>query len=83
MPLYEYQCECGNGEDILLPFQHPKQICKCGKVMQIKMSTYSFTFKPYAGQMALDSLNSKGGGFPDANKNKRWVQKKAFSGTQA
>ena len=80
MPLYEYQCECGNEKEVLLPFQHPEQICKCGKVMQRKMSHSNFTMKPYARNMALDSLNSKGGGFPDANENKDWVQQKAFVG---
>ena len=81
MPLYEYQCECGNGRELLLPFQHPKQICECGKVMKQKISLSSFTVKPYGGQMALGSLNSKGGGFPDVNKHKEWVQQEAFSGT--
>ncbi|GAF73408.1 unnamed protein product, partial [marine sediment metagenome] len=68
MPLYEYQCECGNEEEVLLPFQHPGQICECGKVMQLKVSSYSFAFKQYARDMAKDSLNSRGGGFPDVNK---------------
>ena len=80
MPLYEYQCECGNGKEVLLPFQHPEQICECGKVMQRHMSLSSFTMKPYARQMALDSINSKHGGFPDANKHKGWVQRQAFGG---
>ena len=80
MPLYEFRCECGEEREILLPFQHPEQICKCGKVMQRKMSLSSFTFKPYAKNMALDSINSKGGGFPDVNKHKSWVQRKAFEG---
>jgi len=80
MPLYEYKCECGEEREILLSFQHPEQICKCGKVMQLKVSAYSFTFKPYARDMAKDSLNSRGGGFPDVNKHKSWVQKTAFEG---
>ena len=80
MPLYEYKCECGNEKEILLSFQHPEQMCGCGKAMQHKVSPYSFTVKPYAGQMALDSLNSKSGGFPSVNKHKSWVQKTAFEG---
>ena len=82
MPLYEYQCECGEGKDILLSFGEADQpqTCKCGKVMQHKVSLSSFTMKPYARDMALDSLKSKSGGFPDANENKDWVQQKAFEG---
>jgi len=85
MPLYEYQCGCGKGEDILLSFQEADQpqLCKCGKVMQRKISLPSFVMKQTGNQMALDSINSKRGGFPDANKHKSWVQQKAFEGTQA
>jgi len=83
MPLYEYKCECGNGEDVLLSFQDTQpQICKCGGVMQRKISLSSFVLKQTSGQMALDSLNSKSGGFPDASKHKSWVQREAFEGTQ-
>ena len=82
MPLYEYQCGCGNEKEILLPFgdADQPQICECGKVMQRKMSTYSFTHKQSGRQMALDSLNSRAGGFPDVNKHKSWVQQKTFEG---
>jgi len=80
MPLYEYQCECGEEKEILLSFQHPEQVCECGKIMQRKVSHSSFTMKPYARDMARDSLNSKSGGFPDVNKHKSWVQQKAFEG---
>ena len=82
MPLYEFKCECGEEKEILLSFQDADQpqTCECGKVMRKKVSLSSFTFKQYAGNMALDSLNSKGGGFPDANKHKSWVQQKAFEG---
>ena len=83
MPLYEYQCECGNGEDVLLSFQDTQpQICKCGKVMQRKISLPSFVMKQTGSQMALDSLNAKDGGFPSKNEHKSWVQQKAFEGTQ-
>ncbi len=82
MPLYEFMCECGNEKDILLSFGEAdqSQTCECGEVMQRKVSLSSFTFKPYARNMALDSINSKGGGFPDANEHKSWVQQKAFEG---
>ena len=80
MPLYEYQCECGNEKEELLPFQHPEQICEFGKVMLRQMSLPSFIMKPYAKDMALDTINSKGGGFPDKNEHKSWVQQKAFEG---
>jgi len=83
MPLYEYQCKCGNEEDVLLSFQDTQsQICKCGKVMQRKISLSSLVMKQTGSQMALDSLNSKSGGFPDVNKHKSWVQQQAFGGTQ-
>lgn len=83
MPLYEYQCECGNGKDVLLSFQDAQpQICKCGGVMQRKISLPSFIMKQTGSQMALDSLNARDGGFPDVNEHKSWVQQKAFEGTQ-
>lgn len=68
MPLYEFKCECGNEKEVLLPSQHPEQICECGKVMQRRMSVSSFTFKSTGNQMALDTLNSKHNGMP----NKHW-----------
>jgi len=85
MPLYEYQCGCGKGEDILLSFQEAdqSQVCKSGKVMQRKISLSSIVMKQTGSQMALNTLNARGGGFPDANKNKDWVQQKAFAGTQS
>jgi len=82
MPLYEYQCECGNKDGVLLSFSEidQPQVCECGRVMQRKISLPSFVMKQTGGQMALDSLNSKNGGFPDANKHKSWVQQKALAG---
>lgn len=83
MPLYEYQCECGNGEEILLSFQDTKsQVCRCGKVMQRKISLPTFVMTQTGNQMALDSLNAKDGGFPSKNEHKSWVQQQAFEGTQ-
>ena len=69
MPLYEYECECENGREVLLPFRdNQPQICECGKTMRRKMSLSTFTLKQYGGQMALDTLNDKHGGVP----NKWW-----------
>ena len=51
--------------------------------MQRKISLSSFVLKQTSGQMALDSLNARGGGFPDVNKHKSWVQQQAFEGTQS
>ncbi len=84
MPIYEYHCECNKEREVKLSFNDADQpqVCDCGKVMQRKVSLSSFTMKSTGNQMALDSINSKGGGFPDANKNKSWVQQKAFEGTQ-
>ncbi len=61
MPIYEYCCECGLGGEIKLPLQafEQPQICKCGKVMQRKISAPNFVMKPTGRGMALDSLNSK------------------------
>lgn len=82
MPLYEFKCGCGNEEEILLSIQDADQpqVCECGKVMRRKVSLSSFVMKPTGNQMALDSLNSRGGGFPDVNKHKSWAQQKAFEG---
>ena len=84
MPIYEYQCDCGKEREVLLSFEDADrpQVCKCGKVMQRCISLFSFGTKPTGRGMALDSLNLGGGGFPDVNKHKGWVQQKAFEGTQ-
>ena len=83
MPIYEYQCECGEKEDKLLPMQESSQpqVCTCGKVMRRMMSVSSFVMKQTGHGMALDTLNAKphGGGLP----NKRWkagAEKAAASG---
>ncbi len=70
MPLYEYQCNCGNGEDRFLPYSQfsEPQTCGCGEVMEHKMSLSSFVMKQTGGGMALDTLNTKSGGLP----NKWW-----------
>ena len=67
MPIYEYKCKCGNEREVRLPFTESdkSQTCECGKVMQRQMSVSSFVMKGSANQMALDSLNSPNGGFPD------------------
>jgi len=67
MPIYEYQCDCGNKEERLLPMQeyNQSQTCVCGKVMLLKISVPAIAIlKQYGRQMALDSLNSRTGGFP-------------------
>lgn len=84
MPLYEFECDCGERAEILLPLQEydRPQICKCGKVMLRKMSASSSVVKQTANEMALDSLNSQGSVGPDANNYKPWIQEKVFAGTQ-
>lgn len=72
MPLYEYRCECEKEREVLLPSPEP-QVCECGEVMQLRMSVCSFVTKPTGRGMALDSLNSKGGGF--SAKSKHTAQK--------
>jgi len=63
VPLYEYQCNCGNGEDRFLPYSQfdQPQTCECGEVMEHKMSRSSFVMKQTGSGMALDTLNSKQG----------------------
>ena len=68
MPLYKYHCECGKEGEFLLPFDPPPQICKCGEVMQRKVSACSFVMKQTGNQMALDTLNDKHTGMP----NRHW-----------
>lgn len=79
MSVYEYTCDCKEGiQERLLPMREcdQPQTCKCGKVMLRKMSvscpqplssSLRFTAEGKAAQgkeMALDSLNSRHGGFP-------------------
>ena len=68
MPIYEYYCKCGYEGEFILPLDTQPQICKCGKVMERKVSATSFVMKPTGSQMALDTLNDKHNGMP----NKRW-----------
>ncbi len=73
MPTYEYECECGEKEDKLLPMQDSSQpqVCTCGKVMRRMMSASSFVMKQTGKGMALDTLNSREHGMPD----KHWKPK--------
>ena len=81
MPIYEYQCECGNETEVRLSFEYAdqSQICECGKVMRRKMSLSSFMMKPTGKGMALDSLNSREGGMPNGSK-RAWAQHVAGAG---
>lgn len=68
MPIYEYRCVCGSEKEIRLSFKEMSvpQICEvCGTPMQRLMSVFHSIMKPTGREMALDSLNSKGGGFPE------------------
>ncbi len=68
MPLYEFQCECGNGESKILPisqFDQPRVCRGCGATMQHLMSRSSFVMKQTGSGMALDTLNSKHNGMPN------------------
>ena len=70
MPIYVYQCECGKERELLLSFKEfdQPQTCKCGEVMERKMSTCSFIIKQTGKQMALDTLNDRQNGMP----NRHW-----------
>lgn len=87
MPLYEYRCECGSEREVILPFaeSNKPQTCECGKAMQHKIPLCSFAMKPYARQMALDTLNKRGNGQYQGMPNRWWkpeAERKAFAGTQ-
>ena len=73
MPLYEYQCDCGNERELKLSLEEYDQLqtCECGEVMQRKMSVSSFVMKQTGNGMALDTLNSKEHGMP----NRHWKAK--------
>lgn len=75
MPLYEYRCKCGGKREVLLPFAESDtaQTCECGGKMQHKISLSSFTIKQTGRQNALDTLNQKGGCYPNP-KRKEWVE---------
>lgn len=85
MPIYEFRCGCGCEKEVILSLEEydQPQICECGEVMQLKVSLSGFTFKPYANDMALNTLNEQryGHGMPN-----RWwkpeAERKAFEGTQ-
>ncbi len=70
MPIYEYQCECGEERMVRLPFSEfgQPQICECEKVMQRLISAPNFIIRQTGRGMALDTLNDKHGGMP----NKHW-----------
>ena len=68
MPIYEYQCKCGNEGEFILPFDPEPQKCGCGVVMQRQMSVSSFVMKQTGRGMALDTLNEKRNGMP----NRHW-----------
>ena len=88
MPIYEYRCECGNEEEVVLSFEEfdLPQVCDaCGKSMQRKVSLPRFAMKTYANQMALDTLNKRGNGQYQGMPNRWWkpeAERKAFEGTQ-
>lgn len=81
MPIYEYHCVCGNEKEVRLSFEEMNlpQVCDaCGKSLKRKMSAPHFVMKLTGKGMALDSLNSKWGGFPEgASKAKaqQWAAK--------
>ncbi len=81
MPIYEYKCACGKEREVRLSFEEMNvpQVCACGASLQRKVSVSSFTMKPTGRGMALDSLNSKWGGFPEGT-SKAKAQRTAAGG---
>ena len=80
MPIYEYQCECNNTAEVLLPLgsDEPQFCAVCGNVMQRVMSIPSFVMKPTGNDMALDTLNSKTNGI--TGRRKAWAEGMAAGG---
>lgn len=70
MPIYEFDCPCGQRETEKRNFadiDKPK-VCFCGKDMRRIFSLpQPAIFRTTARQMALDGLNNKGEGMPDCD----------------
>ena len=82
MPIYEYQCECNNRVEVLVPLGTGSQVCAvCGNVMQRVMSTSSFVMKPTGDDMALGTLNSKTNGI--TGRRKAWAEGMAAGGLRS
>jgi len=86
MPLYEYECDCGEKAETLLPMReyNQPQFCKCGEVMRRKMSLSRFVIDHDGNERALGFLNSPEGEFPHAHtpQHRREFQQGVFAGTQ-
>jgi len=71
MPIYEYQCVCGNEQDLRRSVDErnsPVACAVCGKGMSLQWSVSAPPVMKQTGRgMALDSLNTKLGGFPDGH----------------
>ncbi len=82
MPIYEYQCECGNEEERRLSYEEggQPQTCECGETLKRKMSASNFTMKLTGAGMALDSLNTRGGAFSARSRHTPWKEQKVFEG---
>ncbi len=94
MPLYEFKCECGNGEDRFLPYSRfdEPQSCGCGRVMErvictstlgVAGSTLVYTPEgkgALAREMAVNTLNDREGGQPALGQRRKEFQQKAFAG---
>lgn len=82
MPVYEYRCVCGSEKEVRLSFEeiNVPQVCDtCGTSLKRKVSVSNFAMKPTGKGMALDSLNSKWGGFPEGQ-TKPWAQQATAKG---
>jgi len=78
MPIYEYKCECGREDEILLPLGKDLKAvnCQCGRMMMRKFSVpYPAIFRQTGKDMALSSLNGK-----DTAHMKPWTKQKAAEG---
>ena len=81
MPIYEYQCKCGQEKDVLRQMDecnNPQPCDICKGVMERKFSAYNFAFVPTGKGMALDSLNSGVTG----GKRKAWAESQSAKGLE-
>ena len=67
MPVYELFCKCGVMDTRVVPMnERDAQVCMCGNTMRRKISVPGLAIIRQTGNdMALSSLNTKKGGFPN------------------
>ena len=57
MPLYDFQCECGNQQELIVPIGESIICSKCGLKMKRKFSLPSIISKKSQRSNIVDELN--------------------------